>query len=163
MNSTRRRWQTTGSRAPGATLGLRRRAAAMAPTNLATLCVCVCLCVFYLPVCITWSALIVCKTERRNEKVGRTHKTNIGEKTDWWVQWWVCIQYVSMFIVFVCGRVCVHVCIHINVFRNMGWESRTANERQWEQIHMDTKHMKYEQHHWLCNISVGWRAKNINS
>lgn len=38
MNSTRRRWQTTGSRAPGATLGLRRRAAAAAPTNLDTLC-----------------------------------------------------------------------------------------------------------------------------
>lgn len=37
MNSTRRRWQTTGSRAPGAALGLRRRAAAAAPTNLATL------------------------------------------------------------------------------------------------------------------------------
>lgn len=36
MNSTRRRWQTTGSRAPGATLGLRRRAAAAAPTNLAS-------------------------------------------------------------------------------------------------------------------------------
>lgn len=81
MNSTRRRWQTTGSRAPGATLGLRRRAAAMAPTNQATLCMRAPLCVSVL-MCIMRCVWIVRDSECRSEKAWRKNTQDEEERRE---------------------------------------------------------------------------------
>lgn len=140
MNSTRRRWQTTGSRAPGATLGLRRRAAAVAPTKPSYL-VCARLCALRSLVCITRSTLIASEAARWSEKAGRKNtqdKQGRGRKknnrSDWWIEGWVCVQYVSMFTVFVRGqaRTLVRsVCMFAFIWMSSaiwGWESRAVND-----------------------------------
>lgn len=128
MNSTRRGWQTTGSQAPGATLGLRRRAAAMAPTNPATLrvraCACFLTCVHYVEHvdgaggwALKW------------KNVGRRNTQDMEkreEKEDWWIGWCVCIYHVWACLQCLWAWSMCLFAFTLDIHRDTGWEGRTC-------------------------------------